>query len=203
MNEVIAFILPGMMYFWVLFIGQGPMQEVIFDREGNILPRILASPVTLPQFILAKMLRCFIICGLAMVLLVVFSRMVYGVTWGNPLLLAVAIIACALSMTGLLAAIYSLARTREQARTLSSTILLGMAMVGGGMFPFENLPGFLQAVGQFTPNRWGNLALRGVAGGKPFADLIAPFASLIVLGLLGCGIAFVLFRRQLSTGRGK
>jgi hypothetical protein len=42
-----------------------------------------------------------------------------------------------------------------------------------------------------------------VAGGKPFADLIAPFASLIILGLAGSGLAFVLFRRQLSGGRGK
>jgi ABC-2 type transport system permease protein len=137
MNNVIAFVLPGIMYFWVLFVGQGPMQEVIFDKEGNILPRILASPVTLPQFIMAKMLRCFIICTLAMILLIGFSRVVFGVMWGNPLLLAVAIAACGISMVGLLSAIYSLARTREQARTLSTTILLGMAMVGGGMFPFE------------------------------------------------------------------
>ncbi len=67
-------------------------------------------------------------------------------------------------MTGLLALIYSLARTREQANVMSSVILLVFAMVGGSMFPFENLPGFLQMAGQFTPNRWGVLALQG--GGR-------------------------------------
>ena len=29
------------------------------------------------------------------------------------------------------------------------------------MFPYENLPAFLQMLGQYTPNRWAVLALQG------------------------------------------
>jgi ABC-2 type transport system permease protein len=203
MNEFLLILLPGTMYFWVLFIGQSPMQEVLQDKDNHILPRILAAPVTLPQFVLSKMLRCFLLCGLALLLLVLMSALLFGIHWGNPLVMAVVIAACALSMTGLLALIYSLARTREQANVMSSVILLVLAMVGGSMFPFESLPGFLQAVGQFTPNRWGVLALQAVAGSKPLVELAKPLLGLVALGALGSGFAFVLFTRHLAQGQGK
>jgi ABC-2 type transport system permease protein len=129
--------------------------------------------------------------------------LLFGIHWGNPVLVAVVITACALSMTGLLALIYSLARTREQANVMSSIILLVLAMVGGSMFPYESLPGFLQAVGQLTPNRWGVLALRAVAGSKPLVELAKPLLGLVSLGALGSGLAFVLFRRHLAHGQGR
>ena len=203
MNDFLLIILPGTMYFWVLFIGQGPMQEVLQDKDNHVLSRILAAPVTLHQFVLSKMLRCFLLCGMALLLLVLLTALLFGIHWGNPLVVAVVIAACALSMTGLLALIYSLARTREQANVMSSVILLVLAMVGGSMFPFESLPGFLQVVGQFTPNRWGVLALRAVAGSKPLVELFKPLLGLVSLGALGSGIAFLLFRRHLAQGRGR
>jgi len=203
MNEFLLILLPGMMYFWVLFIGQGPMQEVLQDKDNHILPRILASPVTLRQFVFSKMLRCFLLCSLALLLLVLLSALLFGMRWGNPAVLALVIAACALSMTGLLALIYSLARTREQANVMSSVVLLVLAMVGGSMFPYENLPGFLQIVGQFTPNHWGVLALRSVAGSKPLVELLQPLLGLVGLGAVGSGVAFIMFKRQLAQGQGR
>ena len=71
------------------------------------------------------------------------------------------------------------------------------------MFPYESLPGFLQMVGQFTPNRWAVLALRAVAGSKPLVELAKPLLGLVELGALGSGLAFVLFRRHLAQGQGR
>ena len=88
-------------------------------------------------------------------------------------------------MTGLLALIYALARTKEQANVLSPLVLILFAMLGGSMFPYENLPAFLQKFGQCIPNRWGVLALQGVARAKPLADLVGPLAGLVALGAVG------------------
>jgi ABC-type multidrug transport system permease subunit len=86
---------------------------------------------------------------------------------------------------------------------MSSVILLVLAMVGGSMFPYENLPGFLQVVGEFTPNRWGALALRDVASAKPLVELLKPLIGLVALGALGSGMAFFIFKRQLAQGQGR
>lgn len=200
MSDVLLFLLPGAMYFWILFVGQSPMQEVLQDRESRVLSRILACPVTPGQYVLAKMCRCFALCSLAIVLLMVASALLFGIHWGNPFKLAAVIAAWATSMTGLLAMIASLAHTREQANVLSPLVLMVFAMLGGSMFPYENLPKFLQLLGQYTPNRWAVMALQGVAQSKPLVEWITPFAALIGLGAAGSLLAFFLFKRQLAEG---
>jgi len=112
----------------------------------------------------------------------------------------VVVVAWALSMTGLLAVIFSIVRTREQANVFSPLVLLLFAMLGGSMFPYENLPRFLQMFGQYIPNRWAVLVLQGVARARPLSELITPLAGLLALGAVGSLLAFVLFRRHLADG---
>ncbi len=197
---MLPFVLPGMMCFWVMFLGQGPFQEVLYEKESHILARILASPVTTSQFILAKMLRCFLLCGLVLLALALVTALLFGIHWGNPFKLACVVAACALSITGLHALIYSVARTREQANVMSSVILMILAMLGGNMFPFENLPAMMQAIGRVIPNRWAVVALQGLLRAKPMAELLTPLAGLLAVGALGSVAGFVLFQRQLARG---
>jgi len=203
MSEMLLILLPGAMYFWTLFIGQGPFQEVLQEKESRISARILASPVTPGQYVLAKMLTCFTLCGLATILLLVSSALLFGIRWGNPLALAAAVAVWAGSMTGLLALIYVAARTREQANVLSPMVLMVLAMLGGSMFPYENLPSFLQMIGRFTPNRWAVLALRGVAQSKPVPELAGPMTALLDLGIFGSLLAFFVLKRRLASGERK
>ena len=200
MSDFLMILLPGAMYFWILFIGQGPMQEVLQEKESRVLPRILACPVTPGQYVLSKMLRCFVLCSLTAILLLVSSALMFGVKWGNSFKLAATVAAWSASMTGLLALIYALARTKEQANVLSPLVLILFAMLGGSMFPYENLPAFLQKLGQFVPNRWAVLALQGVARSKPLAELVGPLAGLAVLGAVGSLLAFFLFKWRLADG---
>ena len=193
-------LLPGAMYFWVLFIGQGSMQELLQEQESRILPRILACPVTPGQYVLSKMLRCFVLCSVVTVLLLISSAMLFGIKWGNLLALAAAVAAWAGSMTGLLALIFAAARTREQANVFSPMVLLLCAMLGGSMFPYENLPAFLQMLGQYSPNRWAVLALLGVVRAKPLAELLQPLAGLVAIGTLGSLLAFFILKRRLADG---
>ena len=200
MSDILLILLPGAMYFWVLFVGQVPLQEVLKEKDTRILPRLLSCPVTPAQYVLSKMLRCFVLCSLAITLLLVASALLFGIKWGHPLGLAAAVAAWAGSMTGLLALIYSLVRTQEQANVLPPLLLIVFAMLGGSMFPYESLPGFLQMLGQYTPNRWAVLAMLGVVRAKPAGELLAPFAGLVAVGVLGSLFAFVLFKRQLVNG---
>ena len=200
MSDFLLILLPGAMYFWILFVGQGPLQEVLQEEESRVLPRILACPVTPGQYVLSKMLRCFLLCSLAAILLLVSSALMFGVKWGNSFMLTAAVAAWAASMTGLLAMIYSLARTKEQANVLSPMVLILFAMLGGSMFPYESLPAFLQKLGQCTPNRWAVLVLQGVARSKPMAELLTPLAGLVALGAVGSLLAFYLFKWRLADG---
>jgi len=165
--------------------------------DSAAYPGVSSNP---GQYVLSKLLRCFLLCSLAAVLLLVSSALLFGINWGNPLKLAIVVAAWAGSMTGLLALVFSLSRTKEQANVFSPLVLLMCAMLGGSMFPYEDLPTLLQAVGQYTPNRWAVLAMLGVVRAKSLVELVAPFAGLVALGTLGNLLAFVLFRRRLADG---
>lgn len=203
MSEYLLLLLPGAMYFWILFIGQAPMQEILQEKERRILPRILACPVTLEQYVCAKMLRCFVLCSLTTVLLLITSALLFGIKWGPAPKLAVVVIIWSGSMTGLMALIHGLARTREQANIFSPLVLMLFAMLGGGMFPYENLPRFLQMVGHYSPNRWAVLTMLGVVRSQPLSEIIGPVAGLLALAIVGSLLAVTLFRRQLAPERAK
>jgi len=199
-KEMFVFMFPGIMYFWVFFIGQGPMQEILNERDSHTLHRLLASPVSLLQFLLSKMLGCFLLCGSIQMLLLLASAGLAGVWWGDPFLLVPVILACALSVTGLLAVVYALAKTKEQAYSSSSGIVVVCAVLGGSFFPFENFPALLQAIGQFVPNRWAILALQTVASSQPGVHVVKPVVFLCAIGLVGSVTACLLLRRQLAAG---
>jgi ABC-2 type transport system permease protein len=201
MSDLLLILLPGAMYFWVLFAGQAPLQEILQEQESRVLPRLLACPLTTDQYLAAKMLRSFVICAVALGLLIVASRLLFGLHWGNPWKLVVVVTVWAGSMTGLLSCIYAATRTREQANVAAPLVLMFLAMLGGSMFPFENLPPFLQLLGQFTPNRWAVLAMRGVVNARPLADIGRPVALLLGVAILGSTAAFLLFRRRLGGAR--
>ena len=198
MNEVFEVLLPGMMFFWVLFAGQGPMQEVLQEKETHTLARILAAPVTVTQFVISKMARCFLLCFIIQALLLLLSALLFGIHWGNPLLLVISIAASSFSMTGFLGFIYSLSKTKEQSNVIVPLAILSCAMVGGCMFPFQQLPLFIQSIGRFTPNRWSIVALEAVTKAKPLSELLLPFGFLTGFGLVASLAAFALFQRQLA-----
>lgn len=201
MSDLLLTLLPGSMYFWVLFIGQTPPQEMWREAETQVLPRLLSCPVTPGQYVAAKLLRCFLLCGVAISLLLGCGAWIFHLHWGSPVRLAVVVITWAASMAGLLAMIYGVARTREQAQVLAPIVLLLLALLGGGMFPYENLPGFLQFLGRHTPNRWAVLALQGVTRARPWSELMPPLTALWLLGLGGGGLGIYLFHRRLGAGR--
>lgn len=199
-KDIFVYLFPGIMYFWVFFIGQGPMQEILSERDAHTLERLLASPVSLVQFLLSKMIRCFLLCGVVQTLLLLASALLAGVRWGDPFVLAPVILACALSATGLLAVIYALAKTKEQAYSSSSGIVVVCGLLGGSFFPFDEFPPLLQAIGQFVPNHWAIVAMQTVAYSRPAADAVRPVMLLCAIGLVGCVAACLLLRRRLAAG---
>lgn len=200
MNELFQSILPGMMYFWTLFLGQTLMAEVGQERDNNTLFRILSGPVTLSQFVMSKMLRCLVVCALIQALLLVLCAWAFGIHWGPVHVATVVVLSSALSMTGLLSFLYSLSRTKEQARVFTTLALLICALVGGSMFPFELLPHFLQIIGQFTPNRWGVIALQRSCQAHSFDGMEKPVGILTAIGIGGCVAGFLLFLRNFRFG---
>ena len=201
MNEVFAIMFPPTMFLWVCFVGQGPLQDILAEKQAHTLSRALAAPVTPLQFLFSKFAHCLLLCTAVQAVLVLLTGFLFHVGWGAPILVAAVLVASSCSITGLLGATYSLAKTKEQANALSSGVLILCGLLGGGMVPFESLPPFLQAVGQWSPNRWAVIALRGVQHARPFGELVKPLGMLLCIGLIGSAAALAAFKRRIVAPR--
>jgi ABC-type multidrug transport system permease subunit len=86
------------------------------------------------------------------------------------------------------------ASTQRAADMLSSTIIFPLMMLGGSFVPFETMPSWMAAVGQWTPNGLGVARLKDLLYGD-----VAPLPMAVAALALGlpAAAAFVLAARKL------
>jgi ABC-2 type transport system permease protein len=138
--------------------------SVTFIREYATggLQRLQTMPV--PRWVLygGKIVPYFIINQIQFVLILIVG------IWGLPLLggdrltvghspaaLTVLSFSASFAAIGFALLIATLARTPEQASTLSATLIMTLGAIGGVMVPTIIMPPFMQKLAEFSPFFWG------------------------------------------------
>jgi len=199
-KDIFIYMFPGMMLMWVLFIAQNGMADIYGEQDKKTLQRMQTSPATVNQIVISKILRCFLLCYIAEGLLILFTTFVFGMSWGNLLLQILVMGAVNLAFTGLLSLIYSLAKKKTQADAISVVVILFTSMLGGGMVPFEQMPAFMKAIGQWSINRMGVQGIQAVIRSEPLTKIVFPFLYTAAFGLISVMAGMIWFKRRLEKG---
>lgn len=160
---------------------------LILTRQLGISSRMLSTPTSVRSIVVGESMGRF---GVAMVqglYIVVLTLIIFNVNWGDPLaslLLLVVFSAVGAGAGVLMGSIFS---NDQQAGGVGVVLSLGLAALGGCMFPIELFSPTMQTVAHFTPHAW---ALDGYAelvrrGGNT-GDIILELGVLV-------GYAAVLF----------
>jgi ABC-2 type transport system permease protein len=101
-------------------------------------------------------------------------------------------VCAAWSAAGVGLCLSAVSRTREQAQTVSTFVILIFAAVGGSMAPRFLMPAGFQAVGWLTPHAWAieayqTVVWRGIVDGR----VLAAWAVLIAFGAAGLAAALL------------
>jgi ABC-type multidrug transport system permease subunit len=201
MKEVFEFVFPGLMLMWVCFIASGVFADIFEEYGANTISRLITSGVTLRQILLSKMLRCCIVCWICELLLILFTALVFGVGWRNPLLLFVILTSFNVFLMGLLSLIYGYARSTEMANAIVVFAFLIAAVLGGSFIPFRELPKGLQAVGQWTMIRMANYGIESLFQSRPIWESLRPSLYLALAGMTLAAIGTTVLRRRFESGR--
>jgi ABC-2 type transport system permease protein len=194
--NIFAFILPGMLIMFLLFIIEAAMREIQNERADGKIRRMMFSPLTSRELILARIfsgwLLGMLICSLAMAL----GALIFSIEWGNYLWLFLLVaVTCfwGAAFFGMLNAFF---RNKNQAGAFASPIILVSAAFGGSMLPLEQIPQGMRWLAKFTVNNWFITGCRQiVAGDIPLASLLV----LLISGLLFGAVAMVALQRRLTT----
>lgn len=192
----LAYIGPSMAILFLMFSVTAGSRNILAEREEGTLARMLVSPSSSFQILMGKIMGIFF-TGLAqMGILILASTILLQLHWGDPLALAVLVIAVVVAATswGTLLAAY--ARTPGQANAVGTSLALVFGAGAGNFVPRPAMPAWLQIASYVSPNAWGLEGFMKLTGGGSLNDI-----GLIVLALLAMtGVVFVIallaFRRQ-------
>jgi len=177
--NIYAYVLPGSMVFGLLFISQITLKDLVREKQGGTLRRVLASPASGSEIAAGKVLVTFSVTALVSIIIIVVSVLAFGIEVGSPLPLVIHFIGVMLMCTGIMSFMFGLIPRERVADTVIPVVILVLALFGGSMVPFEQLPGILQRIGRLSPVYWG---------GRGFRQLFLMDASLgdIIASVLVC-----------------
>jgi ABC-2 type transport system permease protein len=171
-------------------------RSILAERAGGTLPRLMISPTQIVQVLGGKVLGIFFM-GVAQVgILILASAILFQVKWGNPIGIAILILAAVFGATGWGMLITASAHTPAQVATTGTIVMLIFSILGGSFISIENFPPFIQTIGKITPNAWGLDGFTTLALGGTLKNLTEPITALLVMGAVLFGIAVVLFNRN-------
>ncbi|MBN2388805.1 MAG: ABC transporter permease [Anaerolineales bacterium] len=172
---------PGQLVTWLLFTLMAGSVILVGERNDGTLRRMLASPAPRWAILGGKLLGRLALGMLQAAVLILFGQFALGVDWGSaPLALALLTVCFGLAATALGMLVSTIARSEQQASTISLLGMFLLAPLSGAWFPLEITPRAFQRAVQVIPTTWAmngymDLILRG--GGM--AEVWLPCAILL------------------------
>lgn len=169
--------------------------SLVIERARGTLFRLQAAPVSRARLLAGKAMACFATTVALGVVLFTIGVIFFHIRPNSYVSLGIALVSTAIGFVGIMMLLSVLGRTEQAASGITWTILLGMAMIGGGMVPHFLMPPWIQGLSDYSPVRWAILAMDGaVWRGFTLSEMARPCAALIAVGVGSFAIGARTFR---------
>jgi len=185
---------PGMLFMSLLFIAGGMAGDIWEEQQMGTLKRALSTAQSARRLLAGKLVAGIVMMTVIGSVALAAGTVLFDLAWWRvPAALAWSVFTGG-ALLALFTPLQMLASSQRAADMLSSTILFPLMMLGGSFFPFETMPAWMAAVGQWTPNGLGVARLKDLLYGDV---ALAPLA----IAALGIGVpaaaAFLFSARRL------
>jgi ABC-2 type transport system permease protein len=191
------FVFAGAIAMAVLFGGMFQGVTIIWDREFGFLKEVLVAPISRVTIVLGKTFSGTAVTIVQGCLTLIFAPLVgVHLTLGSLASLFGVIVLLSLGTTAMGVVVATRMQTFEGFGVISNFVIMPLYFLSGGVFPVENLPGWMELLVRINPVTYGvDLMRHALAQHTAFAiqlDLVvlAGFAVATV------GLALLWFRRE-------
>jgi ABC-2 type transport system permease protein len=171
----------GELVLFIFLIGLTSAGDLVEARRDGTARRMLATPTPAWAVVVGEGLGRYAILLLQATFIVLLGATVFGVSWGNPLGVALIVAAFALVATSISLLVGTLARSNEQATSLGPPVGIALAMLGGAMWPLEIVGPVMRTVGHLTPHAWALDGFVDLMGNGAPATAILPQLAVLAL----------------------
>jgi len=160
--------------------------SLVIERTSGTLARLHLAPIGRGQILAGKALACFGSTVSLGVVLFIVGWLVFDVRPHSIVNLGVSLVLIATAFVGIMMFLSILGKTERSVSGISWAVLLGMAMIGGGMVPRFFMPPWMQTLSHISPVKWAILAMEGAVW-RDFStmEMLVPWTI-----LLGVGVVF-------------
>lgn len=198
---IFAYLLPGMAGMFLLFVASNAMTDLHREVRQRTFERYHTLHHQLAPFVAGKVLFTLVLLAICMGILLGGGGLMFGVTWRQPVALALMAVAYGGVAAGLAAVMVALVPDERRAGAFSTVLGMGLGLAGGCMFPPQSLPGFLRAhITPLLPTYWFVDTARNLQYSSGPVAWLPAVVKLLLLGGALLALAAVLFRRQFRAG---
>jgi ABC-2 type transport system permease protein len=172
--------------------------QLIQTRQLGVSRRMISTPTSVRTVILGEALGRFGVAILQGLFIVVFSALLFGIDWGDPLATGLVVTLFALVGAGAAMLVGATFRNDEQANSIGIFLGLGLAALGGCMVPLEVFPSTMETVAHITPHAWAVEGMTDIVlEGAGVGDIALQLGVLLAFAVVLLGIATWSLRRTI------
>lgn len=159
--EYIDFFVPGVIALTVMTSNIfGSIERNTKYRKNGILRKLLTTPITRGEWIMAKMLFMLFLSFLSTFIILSVGIFIWGINVKINIYAFLIIIFTSFAFSGIGMIITRFVKEEETASSAGSAITFPMMFLAGTFFPLEIMPSFLQTIAKFLPLYYVNEGLR-------------------------------------------
>ena len=198
MKKMLGMMMAGQMAFFAFFSGAYAMMSILQENEEGTLARLFTMPVKRVKILAGKFLAVFLLVVMQGIVLIVVAHFAFGIRWGDPLPVILALSGQVAAATGLGVLLISFVQTSRQGGPVLGGGLTALGMLGGLFTANINMPEAFTRLAFFTPQGWVIQGWKIVLNGQPLADLVLPLGVMLAMGAVMFAIGAVRFGKRFA-----
>jgi len=197
MQRIMATIMAAQIIFFAFYTGAYAMMSILREDEEGTLARLFTTPTDRTAILAGKFLAVVLTVAVQSSVLLLIGRLVFGVRWGQPFSVGMAVAGHVLAASGLGVLLMSLVKNTRQAGPVLGGGLTALGMLGG-LFTaaIPSMPRAFELMALFTPHGWVMRAWRLAMSDATPTEMLLPTLILLGLGAAMFSTGAVLFRRR-------
>jgi ABC-2 type transport system permease protein len=196
--KMMGLTMAGQMIFFAFFTGGNSMMSILQEHEEGTLARLFTTPTDRTKILMGKFVAVFITVLLQGMVLMIAGRLAFGVQWGKPISIALALTAQVFAAVGLGVLLISFVKSTKQGGPVLGGGLTALGMLGG-LFTANMpnaLPEAMNMIANFTPQGWVLKGWRMALDGSAAGDLLIPFIVTVAMGIVMFAVGAMMFKRR-------
>jgi ABC-2 type transport system permease protein len=199
--NILGLIMAGMMVFYVFFTGAAAAESILQEDEAGTLSRLFTTPTPIRTILAGKFLANLGTLVTQVIVLLVTSRLIFGIEWGDPVGVLLAALGLVVLSTSFGIMITSFLESTRQGGIIYGGVLTVLGMIGmirvftAGMPDSDNA---LQTASLAVPHGWALRAFETLLAGGGVGDMLLPLGVMVMAGIVFFAIGTYRFQRRFA-----